>query len=91
MVLADSAVVILALPAIYREFSATVADVAWVVTAFNLALAGRGDPRSRVGSADECCPALLRRPAVVRCGIARVCAAQRIPLDTLLNAVNVLG
>jgi MFS family permease len=37
-VLADASVVILALPAIYREYDAEVADVAWVVTAFNLAV-----------------------------------------------------
>lgn len=39
LVLADASVVILALPAIYREFGAEVANVAWVLTAFNLALA----------------------------------------------------
>ena len=63
MVLADSAVVILALPAIYREFSATVADVAWVVTAFNLALAVAAVPAAglvrRVGAARLCSVGLL--------------------------------
>lgn len=63
MVLADSAVVILALPAIYREFSATVADVAWVVTAFNLALAVAAIPAAglvrRVGAARLCSVGLL--------------------------------
>ena len=63
MVLADSAVVILALPAIYREFSATVADVAWVVTAFNLALAVAAIPAAglvrRVGAARLCSAGLL--------------------------------
>ena len=37
--LADSSVVTLALPAILREFDATVNGVAWVLIAFNLALA----------------------------------------------------
>ena len=58
LVLADSAVVILALPAIYREFSAEVADVAWVVTAFNLALAVAAIPAAtlvkRVAAARLC-------------------------------------
>jgi MFS family permease len=39
LVLADSSVVTLALPAILREFDATVNAVAWVLVAFNLALA----------------------------------------------------
>ena len=63
MVLADSAVVILALPAIYREFSATVVDVAWVVTAFNLAVAVAAIPAAglvrRVGAARLCSVGLL--------------------------------
>jgi predicted MFS family arabinose efflux permease len=39
LVLADSSVVTLALPAILREFDSTVNAVAWVLVAFNLALA----------------------------------------------------
>ena len=39
LVLADSSVVTLALPAILRELDATVNGVAWVLIAFNLALA----------------------------------------------------
>jgi predicted MFS family arabinose efflux permease len=39
LVLADSSVVTLALPAILREFGSTVNAVAWVLIAFNLALA----------------------------------------------------
>jgi MFS family permease len=59
-VLADASVVILALPAIYREYSAQVADVAWVVTAFNLAIALAAVPAARMAT---------RRPA------GQVCAA----------------
>ncbi len=58
LVLADAAVVILALPAIYREFSTTVAEVAWVVTAYNLALALAAIPSAllvrRIGAARLC-------------------------------------
>ena len=52
--LADASVVILALPAIYREYNAEVADVAWVVTAFNLAIALAAVPAARLAT---------RRPA----------------------------
>ncbi|MDX6630328.1 MAG: hypothetical protein QOH00_2574, partial [Gaiellales bacterium] len=52
--LADASVVILALPAIYREFDAQVAEVAWVVTAFNLAIALAAIPAARLAT---------RRPA----------------------------
>jgi len=38
-VLADSSIVTLALPAVVRDFDAAVADVAWVLTSFNLVLA----------------------------------------------------
>jgi MFS family permease len=58
-VLADASVVILALPAIYREYDAEVADVAWVITAFNLAIALAAVPVARLAT---------RRPA------GRVCA-----------------
>ena len=60
LVLADAAIVMLALPAIYREFSAEVADVAWVITSFNLALALAAIPISHV---------------VSRLGAARICGA----------------
>ena len=39
LILADSSVVTLALPAILRDFDASVNDVAWVLISFNLALA----------------------------------------------------
>jgi MFS family permease len=54
LVLADASVVILALPAIYREYNAQVADVAWVVTAFNLSIALAAVPAARLAT---------RRPA----------------------------
>jgi MFS family permease len=49
-VLADASVVILALPAIYREYHAQVADVAWVVTSFNLAIALTAVPAARLAT-----------------------------------------
>ncbi|MGI8730317.1 MAG: MFS transporter [Solirubrobacteraceae bacterium] len=48
LVLADSSVVTLALPAILREFDASVTAVAWVLIAFNLALALAALPGARL-------------------------------------------
>jgi len=47
LVLADSSVVTLGLPDILREFDATVSEVAWVLTAFNLVLALAAVPAAR--------------------------------------------
>ncbi len=75
LVLADASVVILALPAIYREFNAEVADVAWVVTAFNLAIALAAVPAARLAT---------RRPA------GQVCAGGLI-LFALASAACALA
>lgn len=48
VVLGDSGVVTLALPEILRDFGAEVGDVAWVLIAFNLALAVVAVPAARV-------------------------------------------
>lgn len=48
VVLADSSVVTLALPDVVREFGAAVGDVAWVLIAFNLALALAALPATRL-------------------------------------------
>ena len=47
LVLGDGSVVVLALPAVYREYSAQVSDVTWVITAFNLAVALAAIPAAR--------------------------------------------
>src|SRR5262249_35205977 len=46
LVLADSSVVVLALPQIYRELDTSVAGVTWVLVSFNLALALAAVPAS---------------------------------------------
>jgi MFS family permease len=71
LVLADASVVILALPAIYREYNAEVADVAWVVTAFNLAIALAAVPAARLAT---------RRPAGQVCagGLVLFAAASAV-------------
>src|SRR4051794_17151659 len=48
LVLADSSVVTLALPEILREFDASVGAVAWVLIAFNVALAAAAVPAVRL-------------------------------------------
>jgi MFS family permease len=63
LVLADSSVVILALPAIYREFGAQVSEVAWVIISFNLALAVAAVPAAalvpRIGAERICVGGLV--------------------------------
>jgi MFS family permease len=48
IVLADSAIVTLALPSMLREFDAEVSEVAWVLTGFNLVLALAAVPAARI-------------------------------------------
>ncbi len=48
IVLADSAIVTLALPSILRDFHADVSQVAWVLTGFNLVLAVAAVPAARI-------------------------------------------
>ena len=56
VVLADSSVVVLALPEIYRELDVSVTAVTWVLVAFNLVLALAALPAARARAA------LRRRP-----------------------------
>jgi MFS family permease len=51
MVLADSSVVVLALPEIYRELDVSVSAVVWVLVAFNLVLAATAVPAARAAGA----------------------------------------
>jgi MFS family permease len=48
LVLADSSVVVLALPDIYRELDVSVAAVTWVLISFNLVLAATAVPAARL-------------------------------------------
>jgi MFS family permease len=49
LVLADSSIVVLALPDIYRELDTSVAGVTWVLVSFNLVLALTAVPIARLG------------------------------------------
>jgi MFS family permease len=58
LVLADSSIAVLALPAIHRDFRIGVGDLAWVLTSFNLALAVAAIPAGwvvrRAGATPTC-------------------------------------
>ena len=75
LVLADSSVVVLALPDIYRELDVSVAAVTWVLIGFNLVLAASAVPAahaaSRVGPARLTAAGLgLFAVASLACGLA---------------------
>lgn len=75
MVLADSSVVVLALPAIYRELDTSVTGVTWVLVAFNLVLALFALPASlaarRLGPARAAAGGLaVFAGASLACGLA---------------------
>lgn len=48
LVLADSSIVVLALPEIFREFDTTISGVSWVLIVFNLVLAVLAVPGARI-------------------------------------------
>ncbi len=63
LVLADSSVVVLALPEIYRELDVSVSEVTWVLVAFNVVLAASALPAAmaarRLGPARVTCAGLI--------------------------------
>ena len=63
LVLADSSVVVLALPEIYRELDVSVSEVTWVLVAFNVVLAAAALPAAmaarRLGPARVTCAGLI--------------------------------
>ena len=75
LVLADSSVVVLALPDIYRELDVSVAAVTWVLIGFNLVLAATAVPAAtlarRSGAARVAAAGLgLFAVASLGCGLA---------------------
>ena len=75
LVLADSSVVVLALPEIYRDLDVSVAAVTWVLVAFNLVLALAALPAAqaarRLGPARVTCAGLaVFALASLACGLA---------------------
>lgn len=90
-VLADSSIVILALPDILGQFDTTVADVAWVLTAFNIALAVAAVPAAM--AARRAAPALFAGGIVLFAAASWACAAadSLTPLITARTAQAVGG
>ncbi len=75
LVLADSSVVVLALPEIYRQLDVSVSEVTWVLVAFNLVLAAAALPAAmaarRLGPARVTCAGLIVFGlASLGCGLA---------------------
>jgi MFS family permease len=91
LVLADSSVVVLALPQIYRDFDTTVAGVTWVLVSFNLVMAFAAVPAAllarRVGPGRAASVGLA-----VFAGAGLACGASQ-GLSTLIAArcVQALG
>ena len=84
MVLADSAVVTLALPEILRELEGTVGGVAWVLVSFNLALALTAVPAARLCLRRD--PALPTAIGMVVFGAASASCAAAPTMGVLIAA-----
>ena len=99
MVLADSAVVTLALPEILRDLGGSVSEVAWVLIAFNLVLAVAAVPAARLCVARPGASRAGRDPAplcvagiVVFAGASAACAlAPTMTVLIIARAVQALG
>lgn len=72
IVLADSAIVTLALPQILRELNAGVGEVAWVLIAYNLVLGVAAVPAARL------CVRVARTPAVAAGGVVLFASASAV-------------
>ena len=88
--LADSSIVTLALPSILRQFDAKVSQVAWVLIAFNLALALAAVPVARVAARGPSVPLFVGLGVFA---IASACCALAPSLGALIAAriVQALG
>jgi Major Facilitator Superfamily len=94
IVLADSAIVTLALPDILREFDAGVGEVAWVLIAFNAVLALAAVPAARFATARWCAVGIcLFAAATAACALSgslEALVAARV-VQGLAGAVVVVG
>ncbi|HEX5910307.1 MAG TPA: MFS transporter [Thermoleophilaceae bacterium] len=84
VVLADSAVVTLALPDILRQYETTVGQVSWVLTAFNLVLALAAVPAARLCVHRD--PGALGAVGLVVFALCCVACAAAPSLEVLLAA-----
>ncbi|MBA3744721.1 MFS transporter, partial [Sporichthya sp.] len=86
-VLADSAIVTLALPEILRELDGSVAEVAWVLIAFNLVLALAAVPAARVCVHRN--PAPLAAVGIAAFALASAACALADSMEVLIGARSV--
>ena len=87
MVLADSAVVTLALPEILRDLGGSVTGVAWVLIAFNLVLALAAVPAARLCARRD--PAPLAAAGIVLFAAASAACALAGSMEVLIAARSV--
>lgn len=88
IVLADSAIVTLALPQILRELDAEVSEVAWVLTGYNLVLGLAAVPAARLSVRATRAPLVAAVGLVVFAGASAACALSGT-LTTLIAARGV--
>ena len=84
LVLADSSVVVLALPEIYRELDVSVSAVVWVLIAFNLVLALAALPAAHAATAAG--PARLTLAGLVLFGTASLACGLAPSIEALIVA-----
>jgi MFS family permease len=84
LVLADSSIAVLALPAIHRELEVGLGDLHWVLTTFNLALALCAIPAARL--VRRAAPALVFRAGLGLFAVASAACALAPSFEALLVA-----
>src|SRR5881398_2401813 len=91
LVLADSAIVTLALPQILRHLGGSVAQVAWVLIAFNLALALIVVPAAWVCAGRDCAPLCAAGIAVFAAASAACALAGSMEVLIAARSVQAIG
>lgn len=84
LVLADSSIVVLALPEIYRELDVTVSTVVWVLISFNLVLGAAAVPAARAATAVG--PARLTVAGLATFGAASLACGIAPTIEVLIAA-----
>jgi MFS family permease len=84
LVLADSSIVVLALPEIYRELEVSVSTVVWVLIAFNLVLGAMAVPAARAAFAVG--PARLTVGGLAVFGVASLACGLAPSIEALIVA-----
>jgi len=91
VVLADSSVVVLALPDVLADFSTSIARVAWVIVAFNLVLALTAVPAAWLARRSGARLVMLGGLVTLAAGSAACAAAGSIDLLIAMRCVQAIG